>query len=121
MDWQAKLVAATGAIVATLVLTFIPGCLSDASRVPATSIVEPARASDEGAERGVQHQPTILRAEAASPPVPDHSGDWPIIPLQAEDPVASFPPPASVSDAGPAQVADLLPVQTLDEPPPNQR
>ena len=121
MDWQAKLVAATGAIVATVVLAFVPGCLSDASRGPATSIVEPARASDEGAARVVQHQPTILRAEAAAPPVSDPSENWPIIPLQAEAPLAPSPPTAGVSDAGPAQVADLLPVQTLDEPPPNQR
>jgi len=121
MDWQAKLVAAAATVLAVLVLSAVEGCLSAVSQAPVTSIVEESRPSDDNAAREVQHQPTILRAEAAAPPVSDRPEAWPIIPDQADEPFAESPAPVGVTDAGSAQVADLLPVQPLSAAPPSQR
>lgn len=121
MDWQAKLVAAMVTALAVLVLTTVQGCLSATSPTPATSIIEQAQPNDQRADKEVQHQPTILRAEAAVPPIPDRPGQWPVSSIPAGGSIAPSESTESVIDAEPAQVADLLPIQPLDAPLPNPR
>jgi hypothetical protein len=121
MDWQAKLVAAMVTALGVFGLTAIQGCLSATSPAPATSIIEQTQSDDERADKEVQHQPTILRAEAAVPPISDRPGEWPLSPIQAGDSFAQSESAEGMIDAKPAQVADLLPIQPMNAPLPNPR
>jgi hypothetical protein len=121
MKWKAKLTASILTAFAIFVLTSLQGCLSAVSKPPANSIVDESGANSQTGEKEVRHQPTILRAEAAASPVSDRPADLPVG-LAAPDALVDQ---SASSEAGihsvHAQIADLLPIPSLDTPPPNQR
>jgi len=121
MKWKAKLIASILTALAVFVLTSFQGCLSAVSKPPASSIVDESRPTGQTPAKEVRHQPTILRAEAAASPVSDRPADLPVslaAPNALVDQSAS--PEAGIHSAH-AQIADLLPIPSLDTPPPNQR
>jgi hypothetical protein len=121
MNWKAKLVASTVTAIAVLVLTSLQGCLSAVSKAPASSIVDESRPNGETSEKEVRHQPTILRAEAAVPPVSDRPADSSVGVAESDAPFNRSASPGAGIHSAHAQIADLLPIPSLDAPPPNQR
>ncbi len=121
MNWKARLVASTVTALAVLVLTSLQGCLSAVSKAPASSIVDESGTNSQTGEKEVRHQPTILRAEAAAPPVSDHPADLPIGLAVPEAAFNQSTSPGAGFYSSRTQIADLLPIPCLDAPPPNQR
>jgi hypothetical protein len=121
MNWKAKLVASAVTAFAALVVISLQGCFSAVSKAPASSIVDESRPNGQPAEKEVWHQPTILRAEAAAPPVSDRPADSPVGMAVPDAPFnQSTSTNAGIHSVHP-QIADLLPIPSLDAPPPNQR
>ncbi len=69
MMLKANRFASATAVCAALIIPWFEGCSSSKSDLPAGSIVEESAQNAASADTQVQHQPTILRAETASPPI----------------------------------------------------
>jgi len=117
MDWKAKLVTSAVTICAALVVVSLQGCMSGTSTAPATSIGDKSRSDEESTEKEVRRQPTILRAEVATPPTAELSEEGTKFFSASDFRSANEILPV----AGNPQIADLLPVPSLDGPPRNQR
>jgi hypothetical protein len=117
MNLNAKLIASTVTVCAALVILSLQGCFSAKSELPAGSIVDESPQGTAPAEKAVRRQPTILRAEVAAPPISGRGAD-----AFSDSAVhkAQFGEETSPIAAS-HHIADLLPIPSLDAPPPNQR
>jgi hypothetical protein len=117
MNLNSKLVASTVTVCAALVILSLQGCFSSESELPASSIVDQSPPDTASAAKEVRRQPTILRAEIAAPPISgrcaDAVSDSAVHNTQFEEETS----PQAASH----HIADLLPIPSLDAPPPNQR
>ena len=121
MNLNAKLVAGTVTICGALVILSLQGCFSAKSELPASSIDGESPPVTASAEKDFRRQPTILRAEVAAPPIYSRHADEssnPSVPDTTSDDGAS---PSAAHHQSSPHIADLLPIPSLDAPPPNQR
>ena len=117
MNLNSKLVATTVTVCAALVILSLQGCFSSESELPAGSIVDESPQDTASAEKAVRRQPTILRAEVAAPPISGRSAD-----AFSDSAVHNTQFGEETSPPGASHhIADLLPIPSLDAPPPNQR
>ena len=117
MNLNAKLVASTVTLGAALVILSLQGCFSSKSELPAGSIVDESPQDTASAEKEVRRQPTILRAEVAAPPISGRCADAFSDSAVPNTQFGEDNTPLAASH----HIADLLPIPSLDAPPPNQR
>lgn len=112
MMLKANRFASAIAVCAAMVILWSEGCSSSKSDLPAGSIVGESAQNAPSADTQVQHQPTILRAEIASPPISGLISDR-LSETTLEPRLGDAIPSAAASP----YIADLLPIPSQDAPP----
>jgi len=113
MTLRAKLFAFAVTVCVAIVILSTQGCFSSESDLPASSIQEGMSEDAAAVGQGINHQPTILRAEVAAPPISGGSSDEPASSSSPEPRPSERP----ISATGNPHIADLLPIPSLDAPP----
>ena len=116
MVFRAKLLVSAVAFCGMLAILSGQGCSRTGTDLPANAVSSGFSRDDPKPDLGVKHQPTILRAEVAEPPVPPAQSE-----RIASQSGSAFQSSDYTADASPSRhVAELLPITSLDAPP-NQR
>ena len=116
MKSRTKLLAYAVAVCAMLAVLSSQGCSPAGRDLPASSIQSGLPQDGPALGQGVKHQPTVLRAEAADPPISPVLSDRLVSESGSDSQPSELTAPATPSP----HIADLLPVTSLDAPP-NQR